>query len=111
VGALLELEDAKTGQTVTRRPRRVVPLRRDEMVGALVETDRLQLADDVCLLVKDEEKLLREVLRVIDQCGRRGASFRNHATDDAEALPGMPAGWVTSSTLTCMRWSHSPPPS
>ena len=63
VGAVLELEDPKTGETVTRRPRRVVPLRRDEMVGALVETDRLQLADDVSLLVKDDEKLLKDVLR------------------------------------------------
>ena len=94
VGAVLELEDPKTGETVTRRPRRVVPLRRDEMVGALVETARLQLADDVSLLVKDDDKLLKGVMRIVDQCGKRGATFRSVASDDAEALPGLPAGWV-----------------
>lgn len=94
VGAILELEDPTTGETVIRRPRRVVPLRRDEMVGALVETARLQLADDVSVLVKDDDKLLKEVLRIIDQCGKRGATFRSVATDYDEALQGLPAGWV-----------------
>ena len=94
VGALLELEEPKSGEIVTRRPRRVVPLRRDELIGALVETDRLQLADDVSILVKDDEKLLKDVLRIIDQCGKRGGMFRSAAAVDVEALVGLPAGWV-----------------
>ncbi|NUR07691.1 MAG: hypothetical protein HOQ45_11870 [Nocardioidaceae bacterium] len=94
VGALLELQEPVSAATVTRRPRRVVPLRRDELVGALVETDRLQLADDVAILVKDDEKLLKDVLRIIDQCGKRGGMFRSTATDQAKALAGLPTGWV-----------------
>lgn len=94
VGARLDLEDPATGETVRRQPRRVVPLRRDELVGALVETDRLQLADDVSLLVKDEVRLLSEVLRIIDQCGQRGGVFRAEASGGSEALAGLPPGWV-----------------
>lgn len=94
VGALLELQEPVSGEMVTRRPRRVVPLRRDELVGALVETDRLQLADDVSLLVKDDAALLKNVLQIIDQCGQRGAIYRATADDDAQSLPGLPEGWV-----------------
>lgn len=94
VGALVELEEPKSGEILTRRPRRVVPLRRDELLGALVETDRLQLADDVSILVKDEDKLLKDVLGIIDQCGRRGGIFRSTDQGGAEILAGLPAGWV-----------------
>ncbi|MCZ4499985.1 MAG: hypothetical protein JWQ74_2540 [Marmoricola sp.] len=94
VGALLELEEPNSGEIVTRRPRRVVPLRRDEMIGALVEVDRLQLADDVSILVKDDEKLLKSLLQIIDQCGKRGGLFRSSKADDADALTGLPGGWV-----------------
>ncbi|WP_157520168.1 hypothetical protein [Nocardioides dokdonensis] len=94
VGALLGLQEPVSGETVTRRPRRVVPLRRDELVGALVETDRLQLADDVAILVKDDERLLKDVLRIIDQCGKRGGVFRSTESSGAEVLTGLPAGWV-----------------
>ena len=94
VGALLELQEPVSGETVTRRPRRVVPLRRDGLLGALVETDRLQLADDVALLVKDDERLLRSVLQIIDQCGKRGEVFRSAKSDDAQVLAGLPDGWV-----------------
>ncbi len=94
VGALLELQELVSGEIVTRRPRRVVPLRRDELLGALVETDRLQLADDVAILVKDDERLLKDVLRIIDQCGKRGGVFRSTESGGAEVLTGLPAGWV-----------------
>ncbi|WP_300646131.1 hypothetical protein [Nocardioides sp.] len=94
VGALMELQEPDSGETITRRPRRLVPLRRDELIGALVETDRLQLADDVLLLVKDDSRLLGNVLAVIDQCGIRGDIYRSIASEDAQALPGLPEGWV-----------------
>ena len=56
VGAVLELSDPQTSKTITRRPRRVVPLRRDDLLGVAVEIDRVQLADDVSLLVQDDPK-------------------------------------------------------
>ena len=122
VGAVLELEDPKTGETVTRRPRRVVPLRRDEMVGHWSRPPGSS-ADDVALLVKDDDKLLRGSLasstsaesvaprfaasqvmtrRRFQDCPPAGSSSTKCSSTPSRR---------TSSTSTYMRWYHSPRPS
>jgi len=94
VGAVLEFEEPVSGQVVSRHPRRIVPLRRDELLGNLLETDRVQLADDVVLLVKDDAKLLQKTLEILSTHGHHGTVHRAVATGDTVALHGMPAGWV-----------------
>ena len=94
VGAVLELSDPQTSKTITRRPRRVVPLRRDDLLGVAVEIDRVQLADDVSLLVQDDPKLLELVLDVIRTNGHMGGRFRSSEGEGSEVLPGLPDGWV-----------------
>ena len=57
-GRILTFVEPGSGQTITRRPRRVVPLRKDELLGSLVvEVERVQLADDALLLVKDDKHI------------------------------------------------------
>ncbi|MBF4766614.1 hypothetical protein ISU10_02390 [Nocardioides agariphilus] len=94
VGARLELEDPQSSQVVVRRPRRVVPLRRDELLGILVEVDRVQLADDAVLLVKDEDTLLDAVLALVESYGHHGRVHRSSSVQDQPALKGLPTGWA-----------------
>lgn len=95
VGALVDLRDPESGQSVSRRPRRVVPLRHDELLGVLVETDKIQLADDSALLVKDDDLLLAKVFDLIETYGHRGPISRAIPKGDGDAkLEGLPDGWV-----------------
>lgn len=94
VGAVVSLREPQSNQCVERRPRRVVPLRRDELLGALVETDRVQLADDAVLLVKDDESLLGQVLELLRTYGHHGTLFRATETPGSQRLEGVPEGWV-----------------
>ena len=70
-------EEPGSGQTITRRPRRVVPLRKDELLGILVEVERVQLADDALLLVKDDKTLVADVLEVVAKYGHHGTVYRS----------------------------------
>ncbi|RYG13416.1 MAG: hypothetical protein EON92_05540 [Burkholderiales bacterium] len=90
IGTMLELRHDPDQQVVRRRPRRVVPFRKDDLLGQAVEVDRVQLAEDVTLLVKDEEKLLNAVLDLVDHYGRRGELHRGTPSH----LEGLPDGWV-----------------
>lgn len=94
VSAVLELRDPSTSVSISRRPRRVVPLRRDDLLGVHVEIDKVQLADDVMLLVQDESKLLGQVLGILETYGRLGKIYRATAHDSSEVLAGLPSGWV-----------------
>ncbi|MFM2475286.1 hypothetical protein, partial [Burkholderia cenocepacia] len=94
VGAVLELRDPATSLTAMRRPRRVVPLRRDDLLGLDVEIDSVPLAETVTLLVQDEPRLLASVLSLVESHGRRGAIHRIDAHPDGEPLAGLPAHWV-----------------
>jgi len=95
VGALVDLRDPVSGQTISRRPRRVVPLRQDELMGVLVETERIQLADDAVLLVKDNDALLVRVLDLVGKYGHHGVIYRATPKGDGdEKLIGLPEGWV-----------------
>lgn len=94
VGAVIELSESVSSQTVSRRPRRVVPLRRDELLGALVEVDRVQLADDTVVLIKDDEQLLKQATDLIEAFGRHGVLYRSTEIGGATSLHGLPDGWA-----------------
>jgi hypothetical protein len=72
-------------EPLRRRPRRLVPMRRDDMVSAYVECERVQLGEDAVLLVREEIATRVELL--LDTVARPG--FERH-----EALVGLPAGWA-----------------
>ena len=94
VGAVIELTEPSSSQTVTRRPRRVVPMRRDELLGALVEVDRVQLAEDTVVLIKDDEQVLKQATELINTYGRHGTLYRRSDARGATALRGIPDGWA-----------------
>ncbi|MFC7278247.1 hypothetical protein ACFQS1_30050 [Paractinoplanes rhizophilus] len=79
----LEGED---GTAVQRRPRRVLPMRKDDGLGVFLEAERLQLADDG--LVFSAEELADEVLSVLQQVARPGFRVLDAST------AGVPQGWV-----------------
>ncbi|WP_256837749.1 hypothetical protein [Ornithinimicrobium faecis] len=93
VGAVVELTDPISSQKTSRRPRRVVPMRRDELLGALVEIDKIQLADDTIVLIKDDETLIKQATDLIRTYGRFGAIHRNNK-GEGNSLPGLPDGWA-----------------
>lgn len=94
VGSMLELREPESGQLVTRRPRRVVPMHRDELLGVMTEIDRVQLADDAVLLIRDDGTLPEKVIAVLRSYGHYGALYAAEATDERTALAGMPSGWL-----------------
>lgn len=94
VGSQMELRDLDGDQVVTRRPRRLVPLRRDELLGVLSEIDRVQLADDTVLLVRDEGALPEKVLAVLETYGHYGTVYSSEPTGEQTSLAGMPTGWL-----------------
>lgn len=94
VGSTLKLSDPESGQSVTRLPRRVVPMRRDELLGVLTEIDRVQLADDAVLLVRDDGPLPEKVLAVLRAYGHYGSVYATEPTEDRTALDGLPSGWL-----------------
>lgn len=73
------------GVEAERTPRRVVVLRYDEMLGSYVERARIQLAEDVILLVHEN---------IADRVGRVLESFARPGSSRHDALAGLPGGWV-----------------
>ena len=71
--------------SLIRRPKRVIPLRRDELLMGYVETDRVQLGGDSAILCRSEES--DRVYRFLEQTARPG--FQRLA-----AIDGLPANWV-----------------
>lgn len=94
LGAVVTVADPVSGKEARRTPRRVVPLRRDDLLGVLVEAEKVQLAEDSVLLVKDEEPLLGSVLSVLGTYGRHGEVFRAVGASSDVVLPGLPQGWA-----------------
>ncbi len=94
VNAVLEVVDPASDAAVSRRPRRVIPLRRDDLLAAAVEIDKVQLADDFSLLVQDDQKLLTLVTDLLSKHGRFGRVSRSSPREGSEVLSGLPDGWV-----------------
>ncbi|SER61072.1 hypothetical protein SAMN05216199_0671 [Pedococcus cremeus] len=94
VGANVTLAEGVHGQTATRQPRRVVPLHRDDLLGVFVEAERMQLAEDAMILVKDEPTLTENVLEIVGQHGCYDTLFACEARDGVVAMPGLPEGWL-----------------
>jgi hypothetical protein len=87
LSGLLVLQEKDSGATATRRPRSLVTLRRDELLGTFTEVERVQLGEDCLLLVRDEKGLAGKVAEALEQVARPG-----HTRVDG--APGLPEGWV-----------------
>lgn len=83
-GVLALTDDA--GTTIQRRPRRVMPMRKDDALGLFLEAERLQLAEDGLVFAADD--VARDVESVLSQVARPG--FRR--VDGGSG--GVPVGWV-----------------
>lgn len=75
---------------VSRRPRRLIPMRRDVLVQAFVETERVQLGEDSLLLARSD--IAQAVGSYLDHVARPG--FAVHTE-----LDGLPRNWVLFSDV------------
>lgn len=87
IEGVLRLRDESSGHEVARPPRRIVPLRRDDLLNAYVESERIQLGEDSAVLVKDDRGLLASARNLLGEIARPG--FQEESD-----LPGLPAGWT-----------------
>ena len=72
-------------QALQRRPRRLVPLRWDELLQSFLECERVQLGEDSLVLSRTE--LAPRVAEFLDRAARPG--YRNYSD-----LRGLPIGWT-----------------
>ncbi|WP_157073259.1 hypothetical protein [Kribbia dieselivorans] len=93
-GALVEVEDPADGSILKRRPRRVVVLRRDELVGAWTEVERIQLMEDFVVLVADDDRLVSMVSDVVATHGSVDGQYGGPHDTKRESIRGLPNGWV-----------------
>jgi hypothetical protein len=82
---VLQLAD-DDGTIIQRRPRRVLPMRKDDALGLFLETERLQLAEDSLIFAAAE--LAEQVGTVLQEVARPG-----YRQVEGEAA-GIPGGWV-----------------
>lgn len=102
IEGMLQVRDPVSGREASRLPRRVVPLRRDELLNVYVESERVQLGEDIVLLAKDDSALRNKLTAVLSQISRPGFKVR----DD---LPGVPAGWLLVTDVQIMSKPSSDP--
>lgn len=81
-----------------RRPRRVLPLRRDELLQAFVECERLSLGEDALLLATNE--VANKVADALALVARPGFSRY-------DSVRGLPDGWTLFDGVQIL---SSPPP-
>lgn len=93
-GALVKVLDPTTGEEVTRRPRRVFVMRRDELIGAWTEVDRIQLMEDFVIFVKNDEPLVSNVLNLVRSFGNLAGEYGGPSDSQRTPLRGLPDGWV-----------------
>lgn len=93
-GSLVEVEDPLDGTLLRRRPRRVFVMRRDELVGAWTEVERIQLMEDFVVFIADDDKLVAQVLDLIEAHGDVAAQFGGPSDAQRDSLKGLPDGWV-----------------
>jgi len=68
-----------------RRPRRVVPLRWDELQGCYIEVERVSLGEEHLVLARADTQ--EQVIQLLNACARPGWSSLQEAA-------GLPDGWV-----------------
>jgi hypothetical protein len=102
VEGVLRLLDPHTQSRATRHPHRVVPLRRDELTNAFVESERVQLGEDSLLLVKDERGLADEVEQLLKAIARPGFERRT-------SLRGLPERWCLFTDVQVLMTPSSSP--
>lgn len=79
------LRRRESGLTIRRRPRRLVPLRFDNLLQGFVEAERIGLGEEHLLLARDDVQA--QLLQIINDVARPG--FRCHSR-----LAGLPDGWT-----------------
>lgn len=95
LGALVEIDDPSANQPMFRRPRRVLVMRRDELIGAWSEVDRMQLMDDFIVFVRDDERgLVAKVIDLIESHGHMTGQFGGSRSTGRDVMRGLPDGWV-----------------
>lgn len=94
LGAMVRIKELETGEEVERRPRRVFVMRKDELLGAWTEVDRIQLMDESAVFVKDEESLVSSVLDLVHSYGRMTGTYAAEEGRGHQSLKGLPPGWV-----------------
>ncbi len=72
-------------QPLRRRSRRAVPMRRDELLLAWVECERVQLGEESLILVRSE--IAPAAIKLLNEIARPG-----YTVD--EQVPGLPSGWT-----------------
>lgn len=82
---ILRIEDSLTGQTLERRPRRLVVFREDELSRRWIESPHVMLGESLRLLV--HESLAPRLTDVLEEVARPG-------WEQLEPYPGQPDGWL-----------------
>jgi hypothetical protein len=85
LGGEVQLRRPRTTQPLRRRPRRIVPLRYDDLLQSFVECERVQRGEESLLIVRAE--LARQTSEVLSIVARPGFMQRG-------GIPGVPEGWV-----------------
>lgn len=94
IAARVEVRDPDTSQSVRRLPRRIVPMHKDDLLGAYVETERLLLAEEALLFVKDDAALVKATKDLLDACGRYDRGYAQTEREGFDRLVGVPEGWI-----------------
>lgn len=92
---LLRLEAVGSSVTLTRRPRPLVVLRLNELVGGFDETERVQLGEDMLILAAEDGGLPERVEQTLQEIARPGFTR-------IDALRGLPDGWVAFTDVQVM---------
>jgi hypothetical protein len=81
----VRLRRAGHSEVLRRRPRRLIPLRRDDLLSAFVECERVQLGEEALIFSRIE--IAPQVAAFLDRVARPGYG-------QSTSLQGVPTGWV-----------------
>ncbi|MDC0359168.1 hypothetical protein OAM92_00390 [Acidimicrobiales bacterium] len=85
LGGLVSFRREGRPSPLGRRPRRLIPMRYDDLMQAYIEVERVQLGEDSMLLARSE--IAPVVTNLLENAARPGFNR-------IEVLPGLPPGWV-----------------
>ncbi|MGH3366182.1 MAG: hypothetical protein ACRDOY_03170 [Nocardioidaceae bacterium] len=92
---VLTIEDTGSGRQISRRPRRVVPMRQHDLLQVLVEADQVQAGEDLVLLVDTSlQAKLEDLLAEVARPGWRVAG---------PELGGVPERWLVVRDVQVLR--------